>query len=99
MPRVIKKAKRRRHYLDRNYLLYLVIGQDFFRGGYADDMAQVELDWQHNKEEILSFMHHRNKEHRKRIRPWAWWKFDAPEPYRGGVPDDEGEALKALGMI
>lgn len=76
--------RKRREPFDAEKAAILATGCDFFRT-YGGDEAAMRADWSEHRAEILAAFTAQNPG----ARPWAWWKFDAPEPRRrvrcGGV--------------
>ena len=78
MPRPRRKTKRRKptEYTPA-HIRHLLSGNDFFGAGFPDNRSMQE-GWESLRAEILPEW---IREHPGR-RPYAWWRFDAPEPRR-----------------
>lgn len=75
MPRVIRQPKRRRTSLSVDQVEQLQIGRPFFGPGFGGDQEALEAAWKAFRVELLREW---VAEH-PGTRPWAWWRFDAPE--------------------
>jgi len=75
MPRVRRKTKRRRaSELSDFQVDFLRIGIPLFTKPWSDDLEAVEDDWDYHRDALVA----ETPFHR----PYAWWKFDAPETLR-----------------
>ena len=96
MPRVRKKIKKRESGYNTNHLYFLRKGHDFGDGfgdefpdhsGKKVNMEEVRKAWEIFREEILKDWICEEPGPYDLgpgpgTRPWAWWKFDAPELLR-----------------
>ena len=96
MPRKRRLAKRRKLIeLTTQHFYQLRTGNDFFDDAFGrnPNLRLMREAWEKHRENILTQWIAANPG----TRPWAWWKFDAPEPR----PEGEGEAdyLGRLGLL
>ena len=90
------KRRSRREWTD-THQLQLRTGHDYLGECWGDhptaaDLKEMRQAWQDCKDTVLA-------EHIERFpctRPWAWWKFGAPEPRDESV--DEKVQLHLLGI-
>ena len=95
--RRVRKSRARRTWTDAQEL-QLRTGFDYFDEAWSDhpsatDLKEMRQAWQDCKDTVLA-------EHIERFpctRPWAWWKFGAPEPRDESV--DELEQLRPMGVL
>lgn len=95
MPRGIRRRTKARTEWSTHHKTHLLTGHDFFGRGFGmrdfdEDAARAA--WQELSGELLA-------EHiaaKPFSRPWAWWRFDSPEPRRQ-VIDDDAAGVTAFG--
>lgn len=77
MPRKQRLSKHRPKGPTAAQAEHLLYGHDFFGLGYRND-DELLAAWDGNREEYLAAW----VDARPGTRPWAWWRFEAPEPRR-----------------
>lgn len=107
MPRVTRKAKHRREGITPAHIEQLLTGHDFFNQAFGRTLFHPSTPahaydamreaWEDLRDELLPAWIAENPG----TRPWAWWKFDAPEPRRRIqrvlTPDEQQRVRKHSG--
>lgn len=83
MSRVNRRPKKRTSGYTIHDVFLLKWGHDFaFGDGIGGDLEDIAAAWEIFRDEILVDWLHETPRHGSGgpgTRPWAWWKFDAPE--------------------
>lgn len=95
MPRVLRKAKRRTAGLSNAHVLHVETGHTYFDDGFQSE-DELREGWEVLRKSILERWAVEKPGHR----PWAWWRYDAPErrrclnyPHPHDVPGRPNEGL------
>jgi len=79
-----------------------MFGHDFFGDGFGEgdvfDEASARAAWFELRDRVFAALAERRRNTRDypRLRPWAWWWFEAPEPRDYEMT--EAEQLERLGL-
>lgn len=98
MPRGIKRRAKAKIEWSASHRRQLLSGHEFFGDGFGRgeslDLEAAREAWGDLREEMLpEFI----REH-PFTRPWAWWRFDAPQPRKQRI-DDEDASVRVLGPV
>ena len=106
MPRVKRRAHRRRAAYGFGHVFQLFCGHDFARPpGFGDDTGAMRAAWPTLRADVFAYLEKRRAAGRTdQLRPWGWWQFESPEPRSGEEPRDETdeterEQLRRLGLL
>ena len=106
MPRVKRRAHRRRTAYGFGHVFQLFCGHDFARPpGFGDDLDAMRTAWPILRADVFAYLEKRRAAGRTdMLRPWGWWEFETPEPRSGEEPRDEAdeterEQLRRLGLL
>ena len=106
MPRVKRRAHRRRAAYGFGHVFQLFCGHDFARPpGFGADAEAMRTAWPILRAAVFAYLEKRRAAGRTdQIKPWGWWAYESPEPRSGEEPrdeDDESERdqLERLGLL
>jgi hypothetical protein len=97
MPRVRRRPKERRYGRDNlRTLLLLSTGHDWYPLVDGEEESDLAGIWEEMRDYVLDLHLHGSEDcsdftfsPQPFSRPWAWWRFDAPEPRRQLRPGPE----------
>jgi hypothetical protein len=98
MPRVSRRLKRRRAGYTTAHLFQLLCGHDFFSDAFSRDLDAMREAWPLLRDGVFQLLAKRRAAGQSvRLRPWAWWQFEAPG--QAGDGETELAALARLGLL
>ena len=80
MPRIRRKALKQRTAYTSAHVFQLVVGHDFFRDAFGNDLDAMREAWPILRDRVMTRHAERQARGGGSLRPWAWWKFECPIP-------------------
>ena len=94
MPRLARRARGGPVAYKPSHVFQLLVGHDFFHDGFGSDTDSMREAWPVLRSATFELMETRNQKGVSRLRPWAWWQFESPEPRN----ESETEAVQLARM-
>lgn len=105
MPRPRRVMHRRQTFTDED-VMNLIDGTNFFGGGWGnarfdpqarEAMRRVWSDYPELREKVMARVRAVRRSPADRLRPWAWWAFESPQPRDPSIP--EHDQLAAMNLL